>query len=148
VELFPGNYEDYLWRKQGGVERQTAAMENELVCELSARRSSAGPQLASAQEESKPTVSPANGDQPKFEQPESKSRRLNPIKRKQMQDRLHEVEEEITRVEAAIALYETQLQTFVSTEETQRRTRELGARKGDLEGLMQEWEELSEALQA
>ena len=145
VELYPGNYEDYLWRKQGGAERQTSAMENELIGELSAGRSSADRQPVSQQEELMPTASGANGDQPAPEL-EGKSRRLNPIKRKQMQGRLHEVEEEITRVEAAIALYETQLQTFVSTEETQRQTRELAVRKSDLEGLMTEWEELSEAL--
>jgi ATP-binding cassette subfamily F protein 3 len=145
VELYPGNYEDYLWRKQGGAERQTSAMDNELIGELLAGRSSADRQPVSQQEELKPTASGANGDQPAPEL-EGKSRRLNPIKRKQMQDRLHEVEEEITRVEAAIALCETQLQTFVSTEETQRQTHELAVRKSDLEGLMTEWEELSEAL--
>jgi hypothetical protein len=34
----------------------------------------------------------------------------------------------------------------VSAEETQRQTQELSARKSDLEMLMGEWEELSEAL--
>ncbi len=63
-----------------------------------------------------------------------------------MQDRLREIEEEITRAEAAIALYETQLQTFVSAEETQRQTQELAMRKSDLQGLMKEWEELSGTL--
>jgi hypothetical protein len=72
---------------------------------------------------------------------------LNPIKRQQMEDRLHEVEEEIARAEAAIALCETQLQSFVSAEETQRQTHELGRRKTDLQGLMKEWEEMSAALE-
>src|SRR6202020_2708343 len=57
---------------------------------------------------------------------DSKGKRVNPIKRKQMEDRLHEIEEEITRTEAAIALYETQLQSFIRPEETQRQTEELG----------------------
>ena len=42
-----------------------------------------------------------------------------------MEDRLHEIEGEIARAEAAIALCETQLQNFVSPEETQRQTQEL-----------------------
>jgi len=38
---------------------------------------------------------------------------MNPIKRQQMEDRLHEIEEEIARAEAAIAAVETELQSFV-----------------------------------
>jgi hypothetical protein len=64
-----------------------------------------------------------------------------------MEDRLHEIEEEIARGEAAIALCETELQSFVSAEETQRQTQELARRKTDLRSLMKEWEELSEALE-
>jgi DNA repair exonuclease SbcCD ATPase subunit len=64
-----------------------------------------------------------------------------------MEDRLHEIEEEIARAEAAIELCETELQSFVSAEETQRQTQELARRKTDLRSLMKEWEELSEALE-
>ena len=149
VELYPGNYEDYLWRKQGGAAQQTAAIQNELVGELLAERSPAHrASTGLAKEEPKTAASPANGSAPEPEPADSKARRLNPIKRKQMQDRLAEVEEEINRVETAIALCETQLQTFVSAEETQRETQELAARKSDLQGLMSEWEELWEALAA
>ena len=152
VELYPGNYEDYLWRKQGGAAQQTAALENELVGELSAARSSAGRSSANhaptqAKEEPNSAAAPTNGDSPTQEPADSKSRRLNPIKRKQMQDRLHDVEEEITRAEAAIALCETQLQTFVSAEETQHQTQELAVRKADLQSLLDEWEELSGTLE-
>ncbi len=141
VELYPGNYEDYLWRKQGGAAQQTAAIENELVGELSAPRSSARVETGFR------PAPPTNGDTPKQGPADSKSKRLNPIKRKQMQDRLHEVEEEITRMEAAIALCEMQLQSFVSAEETQRQTQEMATRKADLQSLMDEWEELSAMLE-
>jgi ATP-binding cassette subfamily F protein 3 len=126
VEIYPGNYEDYLWRKQGGA--------------------------AQLQEQTAKTVGlpppPTNGNQPptSAEPAEAKAKRLNPIKRKQMEDRLHQVEEEITRAEAAVAHCESQLQSFVSAEETQRLTRELEQHKADLQRLMKEWEELSEAL--
>jgi len=151
VELYPGNYEDYLWRKQGGAAQQTAALENELVGELSAVRSSSGRSTNHAptqtKEEPNSAATPTNGDAPKQEPADSKSRRLNPIKRKQMQDRLHEIEEEISRTEAAVAHCETQLQNFVSAEETQRQTQELAAHKSDMQNLMNEWEELSGELE-
>jgi hypothetical protein len=88
-----------------------------------------------------------NGDRvPVAETVEPKGKRVNPIKRKQMEDRLHEVEEEIARAEAAIALSESQLQSFVSAEETQRQTQELAHRKNDLQDLLRTWEQLSGAL--
>src|SRR5882724_11750257 len=126
VEIYPGNYEDYLWRKQGGaaqLQAQTAK--------------SAG--LAAA---------PMNGDQPPVaEAAEPKAKRLNPMKRKQMEERLHELEREIARTESDIVHCETQLQSFVSAEETQRLGQGLSQSKGNLQGLMAEWEELSGTLE-
>jgi gas vesicle protein len=74
---------------------------------------------------------------------EPKGKRMNPIKRQQMEERLHEMEEEIARAESAIAACETELQSFVSAEETQRQTLELANQKSALQSLMAEWEELS-----
>jgi ATP-binding cassette subfamily F protein 3 len=128
VEIYPGNYEDYLWRKQG---RAAVTMEV--------------PKPVMHSAASLPV--PVNGDHsPAADAAEPKGKRMNPIKRQQMEDRLHEMEEEIARAEAAIALSETGLQSFVSAEETQRQTRELARQKADLQGLLKEWEELSEAL--
>ena len=78
---------------------------------------------------------------------EPRSKRLNPIKRQQMEDRLHEIEEEIAHAEAAIALCETELQSFVSAEENQRQMEELANHKKALQSLMKEWEELSGTLE-
>jgi ATP-binding cassette subfamily F protein 3 len=129
VEIYPGNYEDYLWRKQG---RAAIAVEMPKPPAISSTYSSV----------------PVNGDRaPAADAAEPKGKRLNPIKRQQMEDRLHEIEEAIARAETAIALCETELQSFVSAEETQRQTQELARRKSDLQGLMEEWEELSEALE-
>jgi ATP-binding cassette subfamily F protein 3 len=127
VEIYPGNYEDYLWRKQG----------------RSAIETPKSPSLASV-----PSSVPTNGDRPSAaEAVEAKGKRVNPIKKKQMEDRLHEIEEEIARAEAAIVLCETGLQSFVSAEETQRQSQELGKHKGSLQNLMKEWEKLSGALE-
>jgi ATP-binding cassette subfamily F protein 3 len=127
VEIYPGNYEDYLWRKQGRVAVSTEMPK---------------PSVPSAR--SSPV--PVNGDRAPIAS-ESKGKRVNPIKRQQMADRLHEIEEEIARAEAAIALCETELQSFVSAEETQRQTQEIADHKGALQRLMKEWEELSGVLE-
>ncbi|MFZ3341126.1 MAG: ABC-F family ATP-binding cassette domain-containing protein [Terriglobales bacterium] len=136
VEIYPGNYEDYLWRKQGGAAKQTATIQKDLATAKTADR---------PMEEVK-IGSPTNGNAPPAESSESKGKRLNPIKRQKMQDRLRAIEEEIGKTEAAIALSESQLQSFVSAEETQRQTQELATRKNDLRNLMKEWEELSAVL--
>ncbi|MGA9528355.1 MAG: ABC-F family ATP-binding cassette domain-containing protein [Terriglobales bacterium] len=156
VELYPGNYEDYLWRKQGGAAKQTATIENELVGELfkSGAVTPAHQKLASSSNSSARSgvtstqpAGPTNGGTPIPTQPEARGPRLNPIKRKKLEDRLREVEEEISRMESAIALCETQLQSFVSAEETQRQTHALATHKSDLRNLMNEWEELSGSLE-
>ena len=72
---------------------------------------------------------------------------MNPMKRKQMEDRLHEIETEIAQTEAVISNCETQMQNFVSAEETQRVGQVLSQSKGKLHGLMNEWEEVSGALE-
>ena len=104
VEVFPGNYEDYLWRKEG---------KGAMLPDVS---------LASAARGLGEQPSPTNHQEAEEAEPETKLKRLNPIKLKQMKERLVEVEEEIARLEAAIATAETALQNFVSVEETQRQT--------------------------
>ncbi|HYA22946.1 MAG TPA: ABC-F family ATP-binding cassette domain-containing protein, partial [Terriglobales bacterium] len=106
IEIYPGNYEDYRWRKEGGAAKLQESVEAAAL-----------------------PVQPTNGKKPSAESTDGKSRRLNPIKRKQMEDRVRELEAEISRAEAAIAGCETALQTFVSAEETARLTKELGQRR-------------------
>jgi ATP-binding cassette subfamily F protein 3 len=127
VEVFPGNYEDYLWRKQGGPARVNPVLP-------SSAQSLAEEQLHS------------NGGKSTIEQAaqqETKSKRLNPIKLKQMNERIGEIEEEITKLEAGIVECEQALLTYVSAEETARQMQLLGDRREDLDRLMSEWEELS-----
>src|SRR6266436_3500801 len=119
VEVYPGNYEDYLWRKQGGAEtlQKTVSLPSE--------------------------APPTNGNQ---KSAGAQTKRLNPIKRKQMEQRVHELEADIHRLEAGITECEAALQTFVSAEETERRGRELHQHRRDLQNRLSEWEHLSEAL--
>jgi ATP-binding cassette, subfamily F, member 3 len=125
VEVYPGNYEDYCWRKQGGAR----LLEESLA-------SSAGISESSR----------ANGGKVSRAAPENKSRRLNPIKRKQMEDRVHELEGEISRKEAAINDCETALQTFATVEQSARLADQLNRHKKELESRLEEWEDLSHRL--
>jgi ATP-binding cassette subfamily F protein 3 len=124
VEVYPGNYEDFLWRKQGGAEK--------LQTQVSA---------------SAHVARPTNGDHAPSSATE-KSKRLNPIKRKQMQDRARELEEEISSLETAIAGCESSLQNFVSPEETTRISRELEQNRAELQQRIGEWEQIGQELEA
>ena len=140
VEVYPGNYEDYRWSKQGGV---TAVP---TLDDVPMRGSS-----RSGTHDLHSLIQPANGGQnsePAVASGESKGKRLNPIKRKQLEERVHEMEEDIARLEATITHCETSLLTFVSAEESHRQNDELQRRRAELESLLREWEELSQVLQA
>jgi ATP-binding cassette subfamily F protein 3 len=124
VEVYPGNYEDFMWRKQGGAEK----LQEQVAISAKAPR-------------------PANGGHAPAPSPVSdKSKRLNPIKRKQMQERAQELEEEISGLEAAITACETALQNFVNAEETARLSRELGQNRAELQERIAEWEEIGQEL--
>src|ERR1700722_14486908 len=129
VEVYPGNYEDYLWRKQGGSAKQNEAIRQQLKI-------------------SEPVVEPSHGNQAGVEiAPAVKTKRMNPIKRKKMEDRTHELEAEINRAEAGIAECETAMQDFVSADESVRKAQELEQHKTAQVALLKEWEELSQSLQ-
>jgi len=132
VEIYPGNYEDYLWRKQGGTEKQDEAIRQQLQLKTT---------------EPAPPI-PANGNQASGDAaPAAKAKRMNPIKRKKMEDRIHELEAEINRAETVIAKYETAMQDFVSADESQRQSLELAQCKTAQAALLKEWEDLSQSLQ-
>jgi len=69
-------------------------------------------------------------------------RRLNPIKQKQMQERCTFLEEEIPRIEGAIAHTEEQLGVYVSATETQRLTDLASELREQVTALTAEWEDL------
>jgi ATP-binding cassette subfamily F protein 3 len=123
VHVYPGNYEDYVWRKEGGAQALAAATTAaEPVVEVAA---AVVPEPASAE----------------------KARRVNPIKLRQMQERLAAVEAEIPRVESSLAETEQALAVYISQEETQRLSSELDALREQQASLNGEWEELSMQLE-
>ncbi len=122
VHVFPGNYEDYLWRKEG--------KQIDLSLPLN------GHPVAEPEPVPEPVAAAA--------QP---VKRLNPIKLQQMKDRAGELEEEIAEIEAEITHLEGELGNFVSAEETMRTSSLLDERRSHLALRMKEWEEVSEAIQ-
>jgi len=124
VNVFPGNYEDYRWRK----ERESADAEP-------AKKAS-------------PARIPTLSDVPLPIGDDKKNKRINPIRLQQMESRLGELEEEIARTETDISNCERALSTFVGAEETQRQSALLLERKAHLQALLAEWEDLSLAIEA
>jgi ATP-binding cassette subfamily F protein 3 len=118
VSIFPGNYEDYLWRKEGKVVDLT----------LPGSLPATSHQLPAA---------PATG-----------AKRLNPIKLKKMQDRCQQLEEQIERVESEIAGYEAELANFVSAEDTLRVSNLLEKSRAELAKHLAEWEQVSELVES
>jgi ATP-binding cassette subfamily F protein 3 len=119
VQVFPGNYEDYLWRKEGKQIDLTL------------------PGVAS-------TVT--NHLPPATHGPNAK--RLNPLKLKQMQERRQELEQQVADLETEIAGYETELANFVSPEETLRVSNLLDQRRSELSKLLAEWEQVSQTVES
>src|SRR5580658_5687510 len=132
VHVFPGNYEDYLWRKEG---RQAPAAEPETKS-APAPAPGVKPVAVKAQQAPQPPAKP------------SADRRLNPIKLRHMKQRRREIEDEVTRLEVEIADYENALVHYTSADETVRVNDLLTARRGDLQHLLAEWEEVAQTIEA
>ena len=124
VRIFPGNYEDYMWRKEGAP------------LDLSLDGAPAAP------------PAPTLADVPMPDQSKAKDKRLNPMKLQKLQDRAGELESEIERLEAEVATLETALSDFRSVEETMRTNETLEQRRKELSAAMEEWEQVSETIEA
>jgi ATP-binding cassette subfamily F protein 3 len=120
VHIYPGNYEDYLWRKSGGPAALAAA----------------------------PAAAVTVVERAAPPPPKAPEKRVNPLKMQQMKDRQGKIEATTAKLEAEIAEYEAALGNFVSVEETKRVTGLLDTRKSELGKLLAEWEEVAEAIEA
>ncbi|HEY0785820.1 MAG TPA: ABC-F family ATP-binding cassette domain-containing protein [Acidobacteriaceae bacterium] len=143
VHAYPGNYEDYLYRKQAAA----TAMTGGASAPVSAARAGSNGHGAASASAAVTNISTAqNGSAaappPMPAEATGRARKLNPIRLKQMQDRLTCVEEEIPRCESAIAATEGSLGSYVSGEETQRLSTVLANLREQHAALSGEWEEL------
>jgi ATP-binding cassette subfamily F protein 3 len=105
VNVFPGNYEDYLWRKEGKEIDLTLPGLPDLVAERAVAHHARDGKHAAAQ----PAPVPA-----------AKSKKVNPLRLQQMKDRCREIEEQVARLEAEIEGYGQESAHFKSAEESVR----------------------------
>jgi ATP-binding cassette subfamily F protein 3 len=131
ITTYEGNYEDYLRRKEllaGGTEFLERSVKTEIP---KVQPPDPVPDFVATNENVEPDLL------------KEKPKRLNPIKQKQMEDRCAFLEEEIPRIEAAIAHTEEQLGVYVSATETQRLTDLAKELREQLTSLTAEWEDLT-----
>jgi ATP-binding cassette, subfamily F, member 3 len=124
VTIFPGNYEDYLWRKSG----------KPVDLDLSTNGQPVDIPTAAAT-----TPAGAGGD---------RKQRLNPLKLEKLRQRCSELENQISVTEEEVAKLEAQLAEFRSADETIRLTTTLDTRRASIETLMSEWEAVSAEIEA
>jgi ATP-binding cassette subfamily F protein 3 len=122
VRVFPGNYADYMWRKQGGHE-QIPTLKDVLIG------------VPPAEPIAMPSA-PAS------------AKRINPMRLKQMQDEAQALEARIAQLEAEIQAAELALSDFASPNEAVRLSTLLELQRADLDRAMAEWESVSEQIQA
>ncbi len=118
VHVYPGNYEDYLWRKAGGPEQIHAA--------------------TAAVREPEPEPVAVTADSKK---------RVNPMKLQKLRARLREMEQEVASLESEIAQHDAALADFKSVEETVRVSEIVAERRKQLEARVAEWERVSGELE-
>jgi len=124
VRVFPGNYEDYMWRKQGGAEVEPTLMD------VPAGVPPAEPVAMTA-----PAAQPAQ-------------KRVNPLKLKQMQEEAEGLEKKISDLEESIRATERSLSEYVNAEQSQRLSAELEHQRAALEQVMSQWEAVSAQIEA
>ncbi|MFZ0306425.1 MAG: ABC-F family ATP-binding cassette domain-containing protein [Terracidiphilus sp.] len=160
VISYEGNYEDYLRKKEALAAAAAASaakssyspvilseVRNHREAEISHEAKDLRLPLSFSTEKAGEPATPSGNTiviEGGYELAEaSRNRRLNPIKQKQMQGRCTFLEQEIPRVEAAIAHTEQQLGVYVSAAETQRLSTLAENLRTELAALTSEWEELT-----
>ena len=122
VKIYPGNYEDYLWRLSGqALPTVDAIKAAEAVAAVVA------PVAVESQ-------APAKA-------------RVNPLKVQKLKDRQRIVETEMARLEEVVAEHGRELANYVSADDTARRSVEIDQSRKKVETLMQEWEEITRELE-
>ena len=121
VHVFPGNYADYLWRKQGGAE-QAPTIRDVLVG------------VPPAEPIPLPAPAPA-------------AKRVNPIKLKQMEKQAQQLEARIAQLEGEIQQSELSFSDFAGADEAMRLSSVLEGKRSELEQAMAQWEGLAQQLE-
>ena len=145
LHIYPGNYEDYLFRKSGGLAKiAKEAASNPHVDHATGMLKPLAPRVVvdnSSEHElqgSLAAVQPA---------PKSNVKRLNPIKLKQLEDRVAQLEAELPDLEARILAAEQQQALFTTAEAAQSIAGELDTLRAQHAAHSAEWEELATQLE-
>jgi ATP-binding cassette subfamily F protein 3 len=172
VHIFPGNYEDYLFRKAGGLQKIAAeAASNphvdaatgmlKPVKQVGATAPAASP-TATTKTEAAITIASEDWENesafpstheiegsltPVTPTPKRDIKRLNPIKLKHLEDRVAQLEDELPELEARILAAEQQQAVFTTAEAAQALAAELDALREEHATRTAEWEELATQLE-
>jgi len=125
VHVFPGNFADYLWRKEGGPAK-TPTIKDVLI-----------------------GVPPA--EPIPISSPDSKAaaaKRVNPIRLKQMKAQAQDLEGKIAALESEIQQAELRLSDYTTPQESVRLANMLDDRRAQLERAMAEWESVTQEIEA
>ncbi len=123
IHVFPGNYADYLWRKEGGHE-QTPTLSDVLI--------------------GVPPAVPIPMPSPVATQ----AKRINPMKLKQLQEQAKQLEDRIAGLEAEIQQGEMSFSDFSGAEQATRLSNLLESQRAELERAMAQWEEITHQIEA
>jgi ATP-binding cassette subfamily F protein 3 len=122
VNVYSGNYADYLWRKAGGAEQVPTLAD--VFADL-------------------PPAEPIS-----IASKAATAKRINPIKLKQMQDQAKQLEERVAALETEIQQAEMALSDFVGADEAMRLSNILESQRAELDTAMREWEQVTEQIEA
>ena len=125
VHIYPGNYEDYLWRKQGGPEKVAESLKPVSV----------------------PVPAPAPVVPETAAAPKVSVKKLNPIKLKMLEDEVSEAETRVLELEEQIAAAEAASGVYTTAEEAQRVAAELARLRAEQEVVLAQWEDLGTQLE-
>ena len=149
VHIYPGNYEDYLWRKSGGPEKTAVSLATSLKPIPAANSGAPGSTASSSTLGRGIAASPdqRTTDNGQRTTPPAPVKRLNPIKLKQLEDRVAAIEQELATLDTRIAAAEEHLGHFSSAEDSQRTAAELESLRAQRTALTAEWESHATALE-
>jgi ATP-binding cassette, subfamily F, member 3 len=123
VHVFPGNYPDYLWRKQGGAERI--------------------PTLDDV-----PAGVPAAEPIPMEARATTPAKRINPMKLQRMQEQAQQLEQRVAELESEVQASELRLSDYTGADEALRLSNLLETQRAALAQAMREWEEVAQKIEA
>jgi ATP-binding cassette, subfamily F, member 3 len=151
VHIYPGNYEDYLFRKQGGIPTNTAEAATKLTHDSATNaKVDAATGMFKPVKQAAVTTSDYEIEgslAPVTATPKANTKRLNPIKLKQLEDRVAALEEELPNLEARILAAEQQQSFFTTAEAAQALAAELDELREQHAAHTTEWEELATQLE-